>query len=373
MPRPRPIRQPMGNPNLPDTGEVMIDLNAAGPAPPERLVYGSSVAATTVSSATGAPTSYQHGAINPDSARQPSISVRSDAPVIQPGPDDDYDADADLRRTQNRARERDKERAKQFEQQNRTALQWGQEQANRAAITSHALQEQQLDTIETALGAAEAKAQQATDAWAAAMANNDFAIAGKMQRIMMEAQRDIDKLKDGRDELQAQVRQKPQPAAPPPQAFGSNVEVIISRMPNLIESEREWIREHPDAVEKPENQQRMTVAFRDSQAKGLTRGSKEYFEFFNERLGYEDGGEIGEVEEEPPMPAPRRQETRRVSAPVSRSGNGGGQLKPGQFVLTQAQREAAKMSGVDEVTYARGVQRMMEMKGQGMYGASEQK
>lgn len=370
MPRARPIRQPMGNPNLPDTGSVMIDLNAAGPAPPDRIVYGSSVVATTVSSATGAPTAYAHGAINPEITKT-GITAPSASNVI-PGTDDDYDDAAEVRRTEARA----KERAKAFEQQNRTALAWGQDQANRAATATHALAQQQLDTIETALAAAEARAEQVTQQWADAMQKDDFMAAGRFQRAMNDAQRDIDKLKDGRDELQSHVRQKPQVAQPPPQAVGtSNVEIILSRMPALIDEEREWIRNHPDAVEKPENQQRMTVAFRDSQAKGLKRGSPEYFAFFNERLGYDDAGDGDGYEEEPPMPQPARRQPAapRASAPVSRSGNGGSQLRPGQFMLTPQQREAARIAGVDEVTYARGVQRMMEMKGQGMYGASEQK
>jgi hypothetical protein len=42
-------------------------------------------------------------------------------------------------------------------------------------------------------------------------------------------------------------------------------------------------------------------------------------------------------------------------------------------MLTEKQREAARISGIDEVTYARGLMRMLDAKSQGMYGASEQK
>jgi hypothetical protein len=377
MPRQRPLRQPADNPNFPDTGSVIVDLTAAGPEPPARTVYGSSVAAITAA-ISSSPVVNAHGTISPDiNVRQPSVTARSDA-VAPPPPDnrgggDDGDEDdySSLRKAEERARGRNKE----LEQQSRTDRAWGQEQANRAAAAVHALQESQLDTIETALAAAEGKIDAATQAWADAMARGDFMAAGRFQRTMNDAQRDIDKLKDGKDELAVTVRQKPMPAQPP-RSPTSGIEDTLARMPNLIDSEREWIRNHPESLGSFENQQRMQVAFRDATARNLKRGSQEYFDFFNERMGYEDeGGDV--YEEEPPPMRQSRRETRtqpgsvRVAAPPSRSG--GGALRPGQLVLTEKQREAARIAGVDEVTYARGVQRMMEMKAAGMYGASEQK
>jgi len=373
MPRPRPIKQIVQSvdPNLPPTqGDVLVDLNAAGPAPPDRIVYGSSVAATTISSATGAPTSYQHGAINPDV--RATVTARSDAPILQ-SDDNNADDTVELRRTEQRA----KERREKFRQTNtaahNAALQWGQQQAAQAAAATQALAESQLDTIETAITAAESEAEATTQAWADAMSRGDYVTAGREQRKMMSAQSRIETLKAGKDELAQNVRQKPRAAAPPPQAAVTNdIEKTLASLPNLIDSEREWIRSHPETIQTQEGGEALRVAFRDSQTRGLQRGSREYFAFFNERLGYDDAGD--DEEEEPPMPQPRRTaqtSTPRVSAPVNRTG--GGTLKPGQFILTQAQREAARISGTDEVTYARGLQRLMEMKAQGMYGASEQK
>ena len=57
-------------------------------------------------------------------------------------------------------------------------------------------------------------------------------------------------------------------------------------MPNLLPSERDWLRQHPDPLMSPDNQQRLQVAFYDAERKGIKRGSPEYFEHFSERLGH---------------------------------------------------------------------------------------
>ena len=346
----------------------MVDLNAAGPEPPARIVYGSSVPALAGSSSGAQPGVFAHGAINPEV----TVTARSDAAVAPQSDDGDYDDAEELKKTRERAKERD--RAKALEADHARVTQWGQDQANRAALATHALQESQLDTIETAITAAEGEAEAATNSWAEAMSKGDFVTAGQSQRKMMAAQSRIETLKAGKDELATEVRKKPQAAAPPPPSMMNNVEVQLARMPNLIDSERQWIRDHPDSMENRENQQRMQIAFLDATKRNLTRGSPEYFAFFNERMGYDDDGGDGGQEEPVAQPQPRSRQNGggpRVSAPVVRSG--GGTLRPGQYLLTEKQREAARISGIDEITYARGLQRMMEAKSQGMYGSSEQK
>jgi hypothetical protein len=59
-----------------------------------------------------------------------------------------------------------------------------------------------------------------------------------------------------------------------------------------------------------------------------------------------------------------------VSAPVSRAvpSAGGGRPASGRVELSLEQREAARIAGVDEFTYARGVQRLAALKAQGLYG-----
>src|SRR5712692_2936920 len=98
MPKPRPIRQPMGNPNLPDTGAMLVDLNAAGPEPPPRIVYGSSVPAIAGGSSAAPGAVFAHGAINPEV----QVTQRSDAARLPPQStdDDNYDDAAEAKKAE---------------------------------------------------------------------------------------------------------------------------------------------------------------------------------------------------------------------------------------------------------------------------------
>jgi hypothetical protein len=60
-------------------------------------------------------------------------------------------------------------------------------------------------------------------------------------------------------------------------------------MPSLLESERQYLREHPDAIMDPGNQKRLEAAYLDAQRDGIERGSDSYFAFMDERLGYDSG------------------------------------------------------------------------------------
>jgi hypothetical protein len=70
----------------------------------------------------------------------------------------------------------------------------------------------------------------------------------------------------------------------------------------------------------------------------------------------------------PPPPAPRPQHA-PVSAPVSRSVPTGGGSRPdwetGRTVLSAEEKEFARLSGVDEITYAKNKLRMQRMKAAG--------
>jgi len=229
------------------------------------------------------------------------------------------------------------------------------------------------NTIENGISREEAYAAEVERRYADAMSIGDFVAAGRHQRELFSSQGRIDVMREGLNELREEVR--PQlvrqgnvvsEAAPPPQRQPQQpptVEQVIASMPNLIDSERKYIRDHPDSVDGRENQMRMQTAFLDATKRGLERGSPEYFAFFSERMGYDDAG--GAYEPEP----------RRVAAPVARSNGGGGgpRLREGQVRLSPAQLDAARFSNVTPEEYARGVQAMMKMKSQGMYGMSEQK
>jgi phage-related minor tail protein len=255
-----------------------------------------------------------------------------------------------------------------------------QQQDNAAAAAQHAAN---IETVRKSLDEHKVNRDALSQQWANAMQIGDYAAAARAQNELNDINAEINILQSGIDEMQpdggppAQDLRRdggvvqgttPQPQRP------LTVEDVIQRMPALSEAEKQWLRNHPDSV-APHNADRLQVAYQDSQRRGLTRGSDAYFRFLEGRLDYgppveerrprhqlrpveEYPGNTGNTDDADDAPAswapPRQQQTQP-------------RLKPGMIKLTEEQRQMAKASGVDEVTYARGVQRLMEEKSRGLY------
>lgn len=363
----RQVRQPMGNPSIPDTGPVMVDISAAPPEKPN-LIYGSSAHQAAPDQMRPAQV------VSVDPPREPDPVIRS-LPLDE-GTDD---AEVSLRKTRERVKSR---REQQLEAENQTLRQYGTQQATEAAVAKHEKTKSDYDTVASALDMAESAASAAEQAYAEAWQKGDGLGVAKAQRAIADAQYRINTLRAGKDELEQAVRVAPQPAPPPPTAADANVELVLNRLraspqnPNgLRPPEEDWIRQHPQAID-PGNELELRAAFLASQKRGLARGSPEYFEFLSERMGFDnDAGGDGEpeYEEEPVYQPPVRQEQRpRVAAPPSRGNNGGG-LPPGKVMLTEAQRQVARLSmpGLSperaEFEYAKGMVRLANDKKQGLY------
>jgi hypothetical protein len=123
----------------------------------------------------------------------------------------------------------------------------------------------------------------------------------------------------------------------------------------------------------------MQTAFIDTEKLGIERGTPEYFEFFERRLGYEPSGgdydeddDMGEPSNLRVMPPPQR--SAPVSAaPVSRAAPGVSareQTSSTRVTLTPQQREAAKFSNLNEREYAKNLQKLNDMKRKGYYTES---
>jgi hypothetical protein len=349
------IRQPQGNPNLPDTGSVMVDLSRVEPERPQ-LVYGSSAYSIPAG---------QAGRLN-GSIPLDTRPVEPEPPPVVPvtavdADEGEEDPSLSLRKTRERVKTR---REQSLEAANQQLQQWGTQQAHLAAVAAQQVNQSNLDTVSSALAQAEAEASAAEQAHADAWAKGDGLGVAKAIRAINDAQYRINTLRAGRDELETTVKTPPRPAAPPQGAADQNVELILSQMRDLRDDERDWIRQHPDAISQA-NQNRLRVAFDDSQRKGLKRGSPQYFAFLEDRLDYADEPDVDvdpytEQYEEEPLPEPRRPQRavparepmRRVSAPVSRAGMGQGALPPGKIILNEACLRLT-MQGVSSVLQPR--------------------
>ena len=135
-------------------------------------------------------------------------------------------------------------------------------------------------------------------------------------------------------------------------------------MQGLLPSQKTWLKEHPDALTDQRKNTRLAAAHFEAEDQGLQPGTTSYFQFLDERLGYKKAPTMktdddeGEDQRSPIVSAPVSRET--VSATTGRPSNS-------RITLTPEQREAARMSGIDEITYAQNLVRFNKLKTEGHY------
>lgn len=125
------------------------------------------------------------------------------------------------------------------------------------------------------------------------------------------------------------------------------------RPPALLDSEKEWLRQRPEAMNDPAKNRALQHAFNVSQTLGLARGSQEYFDYMEKALGYQKAA------------VPQKQEKPTTyAAPVSRE-VGGPAISGSKVHLSKEQREAARISGLTDAQYAKNLMAIEAAKGRG--------
>lgn len=126
-----------------------------------------------------------------------------------------------------------------------------------------------------------------------------------------------------------------------------SVEAIIDTMPNLLASERDWLKAHKDSFGDPA----LDSAHRRAIREGNARGTPEYFAFVEKALGYRTAAAETTTDDNDERNPP-------VTAPVSRDARSSISGKPtnaNRIHLTPDQRQIARDMGISDVAYARGV------------------
>jgi len=226
----------------------------------------------------------------------------------------------------------------------------------------------EYDTVLNAIGHAQAEADVAQRDLETAMSSADFKGAAEAQRRLATATARLVQLEDGK--MAADVRreeQKQQVRAPPPPPTNP-VDRQIDQMAQLSGRQRDWLKRHPDAMTDPRKNTRLGAAHFDAMDAGHAEDTDGYYQFLEERLGYRKPAPVASEDDDEPDPKPTRRSP-PVSAPVSRDAPSlSSSKRPSSRVeLSPAQREHAKIAGVDEVTYAKGVQELERRKAAGMY------
>lgn len=263
----------------------------------------------------------------------------------------------DMKKAEAAAREREASAIRQRDAAIQAANQHGE-----AHYRSEGAREQaQYDAVLNAIGAAESEANRAEGDYATAMANSDFVAAAAAQRRLSVATTRLVQLEDGKAAFES--RQEPAKYEPiRPQASDP-----IDANPNLSGRQKEWLKGHRDAQTDPAQLARLGAAHWDALKANHAQDSDAYFQFLEERLGYRQVAM--QVKKDEIEDASTQYRSMPMSAPVTRESPSinGGSVRPTQVTLSAAQREAARISDVDDVTYAKNFLRLQELKKNGHY------
>jgi DNA repair exonuclease SbcCD ATPase subunit len=227
----------------------------------------------------------------------------------------------------------------------------------------------EYDAILNAIGAAESEAESAQRDIALATEASDAKAVAEASRKLARAESRLSQLEDGKTAIEraktAAIEQAKRNSADTTTTTttqkATTVDQYIDQLPNLLPSQRDWLREHPDSLTDTRKNLRLQGAHVEAEDKGFRPGTTKYFNYLEQRLGYidveehEDGMEDNDTPRTP------------VSAPPSRSATNPATGRPSgtRITLTPEQREIARLSGIDEITYARQLQRMNELKANG--------
>lgn len=213
----------------------------------------------------------------------------------------------------------------------------------------------EYDSVLNAINAFQAEADKAQADLEASLSANDSRGAAEAQRRLSTASARLVGLEDGRAawdarrEYERQNPPRPQPSDP--------VAAQIDSMTHLSVKQRDWLKNHRDAMTDPAKNSYLGAAHWDAVRAGITQDSEAYFAALEEKLGYRQP--VASTERRSPP----------VSAPVSRESPSLSTGKPttSRIELTPEQREAARISGVDEFEYAKNLMRLNDLKKNGHY------
>lgn len=233
-------------------------------------------------------------------------------------------------------------------------------------------EEAEYQAVLTAMSAAENEAESSQRDLVNAQTNGDFQAASEAQRKLSRAEAKLVQLEENKDFLErrknAAIARAEEARRNPPAPQNLSVEQQIDSVTALSPSQREWLKAHPDAWTDQRKNMRLQGAHVEAEDQGLTPGTKKYFEYLEERLGYRKPEPDVDDDDEEDRPPPRKERRTLVSAPVSRdvpSSNGGKSRT--KITLTPKQLEAAQIAGIAPEVYARNMLKLQDMKEEGYY------
>lgn len=352
MPRLRPLKKAEDIAAVPEDQPVLIDLSEDA-APAEKLE--------------AEPVDDKKEVKDPPEKVEPEVVIAEpdDEPVVV---DDEKTALQKQIESLTKAEEESRKRVAALESERANAQREAQQHRDEATkYRSHA-EQAQYDAILNAIDANKSEADSAQRDYEAAMADSNFKAAAEAQRRGQRAEAQIVRLEEGKDAFEA--RQKEQKDTPERPAQTDPLEVSIANLPDPA---KVWLRTHRDYMTDARKNAKIQALHWDVLDEGHKAFSQEYFDSLETHLGLRKAPEkekpVVDDDDDPPKQTKR---TPIVSAPVTRDTPSltTGRPSTDRVTLTPQQREAAKISGISEMDYAKQVLRLQQAKKEGHYSES---
>lgn len=196
-----------------------------------------------------------------------------------------------------------------------------------------------------------------------AHAQGDYAKVAKTQREMARAEAQIQRLEDGKADLEARKTDGSSDDAVPARANDADpVDKFISEL-RVSDRDKSWLRTHRDVVTDQGKFNKLAAAANYAVAsKGLAPDSDAFYAFIEQDLGIgaKAAPEPVQVREAPAPVTPRKAPA--FAAPVSREATSmnGTQKKTGKIRLSPLQQEAAQIAGMTPGEYAKQLVKQVE-------------
>lgn len=238
-------------------------------------------------------------------------------------------------------------KAAKAESDRRAAEAAAQVQATQREVQNHRSQAEQanFEAVTTALDSAKSQLGTLKKAYAQALRDGDHDAAAEAQADLAMLAPRIAQLDDAKAEMEA-ARKAP-PAAQPPRTAAA-ADPFEAHLAQMSPNSAAWCRAHPDYLKDRRLYAKLLSAHHDAEGEGITLDTPEYFSHIEGRLGLREAESQGRVANAPVAP----QRERTMAAPVSRT-PAGAPRNAREVTLTPAQREAAAISGISEIEYAR--------------------
>lgn len=254
------------------------------------------------------------------------------------------------------------EEVQQAQRERDDAVRLSQERGHELTRERGDREQAQYDAILNAIGAQQSELESAKRDLKTAGQAQDWDALADAQARLAGAQTQLVNLENGKSGFESRRDERPKvERTEPTRPSGDPVESTISGLP-LSGTSKDWLRNHHDFMTDPRKNAKLQAAHWDATDAG-PEGSPAYLEALETSLG------MRKKPDPDPDPDPEPQRRINVSAPVSRESVSVANGRPTQtrVTLSPEQRDAARISGVDEKTYAANVLRLNELKKQGHY------